>query len=157
MLGIAYATSIIIGVPLASVVTWISVLLFSIIAGAIYVSTINDLTDIQDDLRSGKRNRMAKIPQNYRWVIPVLCLVFGLIFVNILSPDLISATLYILPWIAFSLYSFEPFRLKRRGIWGVIADASGAHLFVSLLMVSSVTYHAGKSIDLEWFGLVAIW
>ena len=65
--------------------------------------------------------------------------------------------LYIMPWISFSLYSFPPARLKKRGVLGIIADACGAHIFISLLMVSSISYFAGIKIDWIWFASVGIW
>ena len=65
--------------------------------------------------------------------------------------------LYALPWISFSLYSFNPVRLKRRGVWGLFADACGSHLFISLLFVSSVSYVAGQQVDWIWFTSIGVW
>jgi hypothetical protein len=48
-------------------------------------------------------------------------------------------------------------RLKRRGIWGVIADASGAHLFPTLLGVVLVYRGQAAPIDSVWLVAVAIW
>lgn len=157
ILAIAYATFINLDSSIHLNITWIVFLLFSVTIGAIFVSTINDITDLQDDLASGKTNRMAKINSKYRWIIPTGCALLGLVSISIFFPDRISIALYILPWIAYSLYSFKPFRLKERGFWGVLADAFGAHVFVSLLIVSSLSYIVERSIDWLWFSTIGFW
>jgi hypothetical protein len=48
-------------------------------------------------------------------------------------------------------------RLKKRGILGVLADASGAHVFTSLFIVASMSYYTGQEIDWIWFGAVGVW
>ncbi|HLT41314.1 MAG TPA: UbiA family prenyltransferase [Sphingobacteriaceae bacterium] len=157
VLTIGYATSLSSNTPLIELAPWLAFVLTSIIVGAIYVSTINDITDIDEDLASSKNNRMSIIPKQYRWFIPCCCIAIGMLFFYSFLPDKVSAYIYILPWISFSLYSFKPFRLKHRGIWGLFADASGAHLFIGLLMVSSVSYASHQSVDAVWFALVGIW
>jgi hypothetical protein len=62
-----------------------------------------------------------------------------------------------MPWVSFSLYSFPPVRLKKRGVMGVIADACGSHIFISLLMVSSVSFFCGVTINWIWFAAVGTW
>jgi hypothetical protein len=65
--------------------------------------------------------------------------------------------LAMMPWIAFSCYSIPPVRLKKRGIAGVLADASGAHIFPSLFIVAAMSYYTGQAIDWIWFGSVGGW
>src|SRR5690606_33267869 len=157
ILAIGYATSLKNETPLLDAVPSILIVFISIVVGAIYVSTINDLTDIEDDFKSGKSNRMAKLPRRYRWLIPILCIGIGTGFVYFYSSDTLSTILYLLPWITFSLYSFKPVRLKQRGFWGVIADACGAHVFIGLLMVSYITYVSNDSLDILWFSGIGLW
>ena len=157
VLAIGYATSILENKPLIQVAPGLGLILISIIVGATYVSTINDITDIKEDLAAGKNNKMAKFPEKYRWIIPAICILLGSFFFYLYLPDKLSAYIYILPWISFSLYSFKPFRLKERGIWGLFADASGAHLFIGLLMVSSISFFSDQPVDPTWFSLVGAW
>jgi 4-hydroxybenzoate polyprenyltransferase len=157
VLGIGYATSIKNDGLLMQLSPSILFVFVSIVVGAIYVSTINDLTDIDEDQRSGKLNRMSKIPSPFRWYIPIISALIGIFFIFCFLPDTLSAILYLLPWLSFSLYSVRPVRLKQRGFWGVIADASGAHVFVSLLMVSYVTYVSGELLDVLWFCSIGLW
>jgi len=157
LLAIGYATALMSAVPLYRVALWLVFLLFSLVAGAIYVSVINDITDLEEDLASGKSNRIQKVPLKFRWIIPAICIMLGLIFGYFLYPDLLSCLLYLLSWIVFSLYSIKPVRLKNRGILGVLADGCGSHVFTSLLMISSVSYVTHQHINWIWFSAVGIW
>lgn len=157
LLAIGYATIIKSKTPFIEAIPQLLFLLLSLIIGAAYVSIINDITDIKDDLASGKHNRIAGIKPSLRWILPAICLLAGIFFVYLLYPDRLSVFLYTMPWICFSLYSFRPVRLKNRGIWGVLADASGSHVFTSLLMVSSLSYTTTSGIDWWWFGSTGVW
>lgn len=157
VLAVGYATSIKVGASLTQVMPSILFVLFSIIIGAIYVSTINDITDIEEDLKSGKENRMFRIPQQYRWLIPFFFALLGVGIAFAYLPDILSVVLYLLPWIAFSLYSFRPIRLKQRGVWGIVADAAGAHVFINMLMVSHVSHVAGQPVDALWLTAIGVW
>ncbi|MGN7786116.1 UbiA family prenyltransferase [Niabella sp. 22666] len=137
---------------------YIALILLSVVVGAIYVSIINDVSDIDVDQKAGKNNKMASLPKVMRWLLPLACLSLGAGFIYFFYyPDILSCIFYTLPWIAFSMYSFPPFRLKNRGIWGVLADASGAHIFINLLMVSSLSYLSGQNINYGWLTAVLVW
>jgi hypothetical protein len=157
LLAIGYATALMSPVPLYKVALWLIFLLSSLVVGAIYVSVINDITDLEEDIASGKSNRIQQVPAKFRWLIPAGCIVIGLGFGYFLYPDLLSCLLYLLSWIVFSLYSIEPVRLKNRGILGVLADGCGSHVFTSLLMVSSVSYITQQEINWIWFASAGIW
>ena len=57
----------------------------------------------------------------------------------------------------FTLYSVRPIRLKTRGFWGVLCDASGAHLFPSLLLASNLLFHFQHSTNLYLIVPIGIW
>lgn len=157
LLAVAYATTLLSGTPIVKSATWILCLLLALVIGAIYVSVLNDITDLQDDLASGKTNRIQLIPAELRWLFPAVTLVFGLFFTWQLFPDLLSCILYLSSWIAFSLYSIRPVRLKNRGIFGVIADGCGSHLFPTLLIISSISYVNDFPINWTWFAASGSW
>lgn len=157
LLAIGYATAVKADHVFLKSMPHLLFILVSLIIGAIYVSIINDITDLDDDFASGKSNRIASIKPSIRWVFPTACLLAGSICCYLLSPDWLSVFLYIIPWISFSLYSFRPFRLKNRGILGVLADASGSHIFTSLLMISSISFFTKQSVDWLWFASTGIW
>lgn len=156
-LGIAYATALIAGINLAQSIPWILFILASLVIGASYVSIINDVTDVEQDIAAGKNNYMLKFPLFARWVIIGFCAAIGGVFMYYFYPDKISFLLYLMSWVSFSLYSIPPIRLKTKGIAGVFADACGAHLFPSCLIISSLYFCMGQSINWLWFAAVAIW
>ncbi len=154
---VAYMTVLKSGRDLYSLSPWILFLFLSLVAGASYVSLINDITDIDEDLASGKKNRMAGIAPRKRWLLPAVSVILGLVFGYFYADHWPSAILYLLSWIVFSLYSIPPVRLKARGYWGVLADATGSEFFPCLLMVSFLSYKMGIPVDLKWFAAVGCW
>ncbi|ANH82034.1 hypothetical protein A8C56_14585 [Niabella ginsenosidivorans] len=158
LLGIGYATTLKCGGQIYDYWRWLFVILLSLVAGAAYVSIINDVTDLKDDIMAGKKNRMQHLPVYCRWLLPLLCLLLGLFFeYTIYYPDTISMILYLVPWVLFSLYSFPPFRLKNHGLPGILCDAGGSHVFTSLLMISSMSFAMNRPIDIAWLTLTGIW
>ncbi len=130
-------------------------LLLSMVPGAAYVSVINDLTDREEDLAAGKPNR-----QIGRWRATVLIAVTvaaGLAFSWLWRGDTLLLACYLAAWLAFSLYSLPPFRLKTRGLPGVLCDASGAHLFPTLVAVILAFRAAGRPVSGFWIISVGIW
>jgi hypothetical protein len=71
------------------------------------------------------------------------------------DPPLFGA--YLGAWIAFSLYSLPPLRLKVRGFWGVLADACGAHLFPTLVAILLAFRAGGREADTLWLAAGAAW
>ncbi len=157
LLAIGYATVVSYEINIYQAISSLIFLITAIIAGAIYVSIINDITDIKEDQASGKPNRINKVAPGTRWIILIVSLLPGLLFMYFLFGDTLSLVLYILAWLSFSLYSIPPFRLKKRGFWGVLADASGAHLFPSLLFVSGITHFINIKMNWVWFAVVGVW
>lgn len=157
LLAVAYATMLFSEMPVYQFVGSILLVLFAVAVGAVYVSFINDITDIEEDLRVGKRTGIMSVQPRWRWIFPVLCLSVGTAVCWYLWPDWHSMMWYIMAWISFSLYSIKPFRFKQRGILGVIADASGAHLFPSLFVVSVIFYQIPEQAKLGWELSVGIW
>src|ERR1043166_3388662 len=80
LLAIGYATALLNSTSVYRVAPWLLLILISTIVGATYVSVINDITDIQEDLAAGKNNRMSKINTRLRWIIPTCCAAVGVLF-----------------------------------------------------------------------------
>lgn len=158
LLAIGYGTALLSGADMNQAVPGLLLLLAALVIGGVYASTINDISDIREDAASGKQNRMGVIPVRSRWLFPLGALLSGgIIFFYLFFLDPLSGILYLMPCVSFSLYSLEPFRLKRRGAWGVLADASGAHLFPGLLMVAGTSAFCGTPVNWTWFIMVGIW
>jgi hypothetical protein len=157
LLGIAYATTLIANASLLLSINHIFFLLLSLITGAAYVSIINNVTDAKEDMAAGKINYMLKYPPHLRWIVSAFFVLAGIVFMYFFYPDKLSLGLYIMSWVAFSLYSIPPVRFKTKGILGVFADASGAHLFPGCLIVTSLYFFWNKPVNWPWLVLVAIW
>ncbi len=157
LLSIAYATILFYGENIEKVGFQLIIILFAVIFGAIYVSIINDLTDIVEDLSVGKKNRMANISTFSKTFLIVASILIGIIFGYVIFPDKISLVFFVLSYLVFTAYSLPPVRLKKRGFWGVLCDASGAHLFPSLLIASNIAFVNNDERNLIWMLSIGFW
>jgi 4-hydroxybenzoate polyprenyltransferase len=130
----------------------------AIILCAIYVSLLNDATDIEDDAKAGKKNGMANyniIRQTIFVLLPVsgaLCIIGG--FLEFRS---LGSLFYLAAYVSFTLYSLPPFRLKKRGFAGVAADALGSQVFPTLFLAVSFYQRTNQEIRLLPSACLVIW
>ena len=157
ILAAAYATALLLQVSILSLWPLLLTLLVALAACATYVSVINDVTDFKDDLASGKPNRLVGRPRVFVLAVLACCILPGGAVAIYWRDDLLLLSLYLASWAAFTFYSLPPLRLKGRGISGLLADASGAHLFPTLLAVCLVCRRRGASFDPVWLTAVAVW
>ena len=152
-----YATALTLQLPVSSL--WLTALtiLLSLVPGAAYVSVINDLTDRDEDLAAGKPNRLAGRSRGYAAMLIAITAGAGLVFCFLWRRDTLLLSLYLAAWLAFSLYSLPPFRWKTRGLLGVLCDASGAHLFPTLVAVVLTFRDAGRPVHMMWLLTVGAW
>ncbi len=157
MCAVFYATAYMHQASVASIWPAAVALLLAVAACAAYVSLVNDLTDRTDDYRAGKSNRMAGRPvwQMALLLAAPLCVALAFCILWRDDPALVAA--YLGSWAAFSLYSIAPVRLKTRGVFGVIADACGSHVFPTLTAALLVLRTVGSPIDPVWIGALAAW
>lgn len=132
-------------------------LLASAIPGAIYVSLINDWSDLSDDAAAGKRNRLTGVPKHLIAIAVVACLLAGAAFCWHWRHDPLLVGVYLGPWIAFTLYSLPPLRWKSRGFLGLVADSAGAHAFPAMLAVVLFASSAHRPVDMAWLGAAGLW
>ena len=133
------------------------IVLAALVPGAAYVSVINDLTDRDDDLAAGKANRLAGRSSFFAAALIALTAGTGIVISYLWRHDAFLLTAYLGAWLAFSLYSLPPFRFKKRGILGVLCDASGAHLFPTLVAVILAFRAAGRPLSVPWLVAVSAW
>jgi 4-hydroxybenzoate polyprenyltransferase len=158
LLGTFYATICYVESPILPLIPRLLLLLSSLVVGATYVSVINDWTDLADDLAGGKRNHLADKPAAFPVLVLVGCLLLGLgMGIYLWQLSILSGLLYLGSWVVFSAYSLPPLRLKRRGLAGVLADASGSYFFPQLLAVSLVPTWTGRPLPVWWYILVGVW
>ena len=157
IVSIFYATAVVEDVSVAAMWPALVALMCAIVPCAAYVSFVNDVTDRADDRRAGKANRLADKSPPVLALLLAVPLSVGAVFSFLWRDDPPLVAAYLCAWAAFSLYSVPPFRLKGRGILGVVADASGAHFFPSLVAAFLALRAAGRPIDPFWIGAVAAW
>jgi 1,4-dihydroxy-2-naphthoate octaprenyltransferase len=155
--AIFYATALTLGVSLSSLWGAALTLLAALVPGAIYVSVVNDLTDLREDAAAGKHNRLANRSAAAIAVLLALPIAAGLAFCWAWRDDPLLLVPYLGAWAAFSLYSLPPFRLKARGLGGVLADASGAHFFPTLVAAALVFRASGAEPVPLWLVSAGAW
>lgn len=157
ILATAYATAFLLKLSIISLWPQLLLALIALTACASYVSVINDLTDLKDDLASGKENRLAGKSRAFVAAALMCASLPGAALAIYWRGDPLLWSLYLASWVAFTLYSLPPVRLKTRGVLGLLADASGAHLFPTLLAVALVYRQSAGRLDTAWFASVAAW
>src|ERR1700724_1538508 len=157
ILATIYATAALLRIPFSSLWPVVGLALPALIVCASYVSVLNDLTDAQDDQASGKPDRWPGGARIYPALLLAGCIAAGGAFLIVWRKDTLLFYTYLLSWLAFALYSAPPFRLKVRGIWGVLADACGAHLFPTLFAVVLVYHWNRIEATSQWTILIALW
>jgi 4-hydroxybenzoate polyprenyltransferase len=157
ILATIYATATLLRIPFSSLWPVAALALLALIVCASYVSILNDLTDAKEDQASGKPGRWLGVSRIYPALLLAACMAAGGGFLIVWRKDTLLFSAYLLCWLAFTPYSAPPFRLKVRGIWGVLADASGAHLFPTLFAVVLLYHWTRATRPAEWTGLIALW
>ena len=157
VLGVFYATAYRSGTALVDLMIPLVSLLGALAVGAAFVSLINDYTDRADDRAAGKANRLGDLSPSLALMLVATTIVAGLGFVWLFSDRPWLAATYLAAWLVFALYSLPPIRLKARGLAGVLADATGAHLLPTLLALQLVWPPATLIADPLWSGTVLIW
>jgi hypothetical protein len=143
-------------IPAADGLLFLLPVIFFTVVGAVYVSLINDLTDLDEDLRAGKKNRLQRYSSNIRIGLVSASVIGILVFIYLFLSYPIGLGFLIGSWIVFTLYSVPPVRLKARGGWGVLADSLGAHVFPAMGIFAIVSDFLIQSVDwyaLTWIGL----
>lgn len=155
-LAVAYATCLEVGA--APQVFWSALLLVvsAPIPVAAFAAVLNDLTDREDDLAAGKQNRLAQAHALVPWSLLALCVGLGAAITPLFQTAAMKL-FYWLGWLAFVLYSVPPARLKRRGLWGAVADTLGANTVASGMAVLVVSHAAGVPWRAGWMVPVCMW
>lgn len=140
-----------------SSVFYLFILLAAIVNGSIFVSLINDFTDLEDDKKAGKNNRLYGYSKTNSILLILITLAIGILFCLFLLPNYLAICLYIGAYLSFTFYSVPPIRLKNRGIFGVLADSLGAHVFPTLFIWAGMNHYTGSNIDWAILAVIAVW
>lgn len=130
MLGSAYYALYITPIlpPIGAFLAKLIIFTIATIGIASFGYVINDLTDVQQDLRSGHYNIMERHARLGRCLILVFVVLLGTLPWIWLPRSPLILTLLALEYGLFLAYSVPPIRLKSRGLWGPIADSIYAYV-----------------------------
>lgn len=162
VLAFCYASVLLYDVPPAAAVRGISLILFVGLCAGSYGYLINDLFDIEADRQAGKQNPLSRLPSWQKYAACAVTLALGFAPAALFHYSRLSLGLLAVEYLLPTLYSIPPFRLKERGVAGVLCDSMGAHA-VPCLYTISVLASAGTahSIAGPWWWLLpacgAIW
>jgi 4-hydroxybenzoate polyprenyltransferase len=113
------------------------------IAGFGYLS--NDLGDRDADRKAGKPNLLSELPLLQILALLLLFLALAILPWLLYFPlNLLTVSLLVAEFLLFVLYVLPPFRLKERGLLGVVTDALYAHANPALLAALTFAALAGK-------------
>lgn len=158
MFAVAYLIILNNPYPFHHSIPLILLLLSAITLGAMYVSFLNDATDVAEDAKAGKKNRIAAYTTFQKTVLVLLPLVVGVCIIGVfLNSFSYAALFYCAAFIAFTLYSLPPFRLKERGVAGIIADALGSQVFPTLFIAVCMFQYINQEIQLLTFTFLGVW
>lgn len=152
-----YGAALVAGRPILPLLPSIGLLLVAVIPGAAYVSIVNDATDRSADLAAGKTNRLETFSTSAILALVSITAGLGTGFAYLWRDDTPLVGIYVAAWISFTLYSVPPFRLKERGLWGVVADAAGAHLCPALVAALLAGRAMQSPVNTVWLIAIALW
>lgn len=139
-----------------SLATTLALFVITSVGIASFGQLMNDLTDIQQDVRSGASNIMAARGNAERLLLFGLVLILGIApwFWLPRSSEIIA--LLAVEYLLFIFYSAPPVRLKARGLLGAVTDSLYGYVVTNAVAILVFAKRADS--DLSLFALAAaIW
>lgn len=118
----------------------------ALIAISVWGYLFNDLCDVKSDLRAGKKNSLAKFSMPVRLIITAVPLAIGIAAWAYVGRGNVANVLFGMQILALWIYSAPPFRLKGRGIAGVIADAFYGHVNPVFITLFAFYFHTNSEL-----------
>lgn len=120
---------------------------------------INDWSDINSDKKASKSNKMGELNLGFKILILLILLSFSFVPWIWLPKNQYTYILLGAEILLFLLYSLPPFRLKEKGVLGILTDSLYAYIVPSML--AGLTFYLvgrGNYIDFEFFVLaISTW
>ena len=118
---------------------------------------LNDLTDVEQDARTGARNLFATRSTASRVLLTVATLIVGILPWWWLPTTPAVAALVAAEYALFVLYSVPPFRFKERGLPGLVADALYAYMVTNAFAILLFANLAKATIPTWMLMAVLVW
>ncbi|MBS1612382.1 MAG: UbiA family prenyltransferase [Bacteroidetes bacterium] len=137
---------------------WFLVLGFfvSLICISVFGYLFNDLCDVESDAKAGKRNVLGELTLPVRLLLVVIPLAVGIVSWVLIERGIGSIFLFAMQILALVLYSMPPFRLKNRGLVGVVVDAFYGHVNPVLITLLAFGFWYTEDNAIVFFCVIAI-
>lgn len=122
-------------IPSNEAIEFIALSFVTIIGIAGFGYIVNDISDKDQDKKAGKNNHITQLSVINATVILLIMLALALSPWLIFPTDVLSIVLLFSEVGLFIVYSLPPFRLKEKGLLGVICDSLYAHVVPTALAV----------------------
>jgi 4-hydroxybenzoate polyprenyltransferase len=136
LLAVTYLDMVRVGSEPDRAVLALACFLWSISFVAAYGHVINDVFDVDADLRAGKPNHMAGVGGTRRALLCVTLLLAGFAPAFVAHYSATTLVLLALNFLWPTIYSLPGIRLKERGVAGLVCDALGSHVTPTLIALS---------------------
>lgn len=113
---------------------------------------INDFFDREKDSIARKENIFLML-RNGQLALVIMLIVCAAFLPWLVFPfNKISLVLLLVELLLFALYSMEPFRLKEKGLWGVVLDSLYAHVVPAMFAIYTFSLMYSKTFFTGPFG-----
>lgn len=137
LFGFSYLVILLNQIPFSESWSVLILLLVWMVGAAGFGYYSNDVFDVEEDRIAGKDNSAS----SHSWLMRLMVLA-GLSAITVLPWVLTNKPfvliLVICHLVLFLLYSMPPFRIKQKGVWGVVADAIYAHLLPVVIVIAAI-------------------
>ena len=144
LLAILYSVALITALPFSRSLSLLAAALITIIGIGGFGHVINDLCDVSVDAAAGKPNPLAALTLGKRFALVLGLLAVALLPWLVLPFDRLSIALLLTEFALFLAYALPPVRLKQRGIWAVLSDATYAYALPAILAAHTFFLAAGR-------------
>ena len=110
--------------------------LWSVMCVASYGHVINDIFDVHPDQLAGRSNSMRDIGWRKRILLAAALLGCGYLPALLADYSTLALLTLTLNYLWPTIYSVPPFRLKEKGVLGVMCDALGSHVTPTLFALT---------------------
>jgi 4-hydroxybenzoate polyprenyltransferase len=155
--GLLFVFAALFGIPFYNFTLHIIPAVISLIGIAALGYIINDISDIEQDLKSGKKNKTAGLSKIQKLLLIGFTSLLAFAPWVFLPFTKLSIFLLLTELLLFVLYSFKPFRLKEIKILGLLCDALYAHVVPGFLAAYTFLLIADIEPDILFFVLFLFW
>lgn len=135
----------------------LGLLLLTGVFGGAYASILNDLMDFRQDLAAGKVTGPMSLSRRARIALLVTSTATMAGTLLLLARHPVACFWFACLWAVHILYNVRPFRLKERGIAGVICIAAGEHLVPTWIAAGLVIDTSGRLPHWGWAVAATVW